>query len=239
MTASAACAVNEVLGRPVVTDSYEHDAFGNSFTVSGSTPNEMLYRGEQYDSDLGLYYLRARYYNPLTGRFMSRDPEDANPIDPKTLHRYLYASGDPVNLFDPSGRDSILETGSLDKIIGTAAFPALIEVAGTAATNAIAATGVQDAIAGFQLAAEAGSWGEVVDILTYTVKTILQTKPLVRLLLCSPLGLGYELAEDQLNDYAAKHHWTWIGIKAMDKGLDYGKDALLAACTGYVAFGGK
>ena len=35
-----------------------------------------LYRGEQFDPDLGLYYLRARYYNPLTGRFMSRDPED-------------------------------------------------------------------------------------------------------------------------------------------------------------------
>ena len=35
-----------------------------------------FYRGEQYDSDLSLYYLRARYYNPNTGRFMSRDPED-------------------------------------------------------------------------------------------------------------------------------------------------------------------
>ena len=58
-----------------VTDSYEYDAYGNEFTVSGSTPNEFLYRGEQYDSDLGLYYLRARYYNPITGRFMSRDPK--------------------------------------------------------------------------------------------------------------------------------------------------------------------
>jgi RHS repeat-associated protein len=36
-----------------------------------------FYRGEQYDSDLGLYYLRARYYNPNTGRFMSRDPNEA------------------------------------------------------------------------------------------------------------------------------------------------------------------
>jgi RHS repeat-associated protein len=36
------------------------------------------YRGEQYDPDLGLYYLRARYYNPATGRFLSRDPEDGN-----------------------------------------------------------------------------------------------------------------------------------------------------------------
>ncbi len=61
-----------------ITDSYEYDAYGNSFTVSGTTPNEMMYRGEQYDTDLGLYYLRARYYNPLTGRFMSRDPESGD-----------------------------------------------------------------------------------------------------------------------------------------------------------------
>lgn len=57
-----------------VTDRYEYDAFGNRFTVSGSTPNNYLYRGEQWDPDLGLYYLRARYYNPLSGRFLSRDP---------------------------------------------------------------------------------------------------------------------------------------------------------------------
>ncbi|MGO8758498.1 MAG: RHS repeat-associated core domain-containing protein, partial [Terracidiphilus sp.] len=89
----------------VITDTYEYDAYGNSFTVSGSTPNNYLYRGEQYDSDLGLYYLRARYYNPLTGRFMSRDPWSGNQFDPRTLHRYLYVGSNPVNDIDPRGRD--------------------------------------------------------------------------------------------------------------------------------------
>jgi RHS repeat-associated protein len=88
-----------------VTDSYEYDAFGNALIHNGSTPNNFLYRGEQYDSDLGLYYLRARYYNPLTGRFMSRDPEDGNPINPATLHKYIYAGSDPVKYVDPTGRD--------------------------------------------------------------------------------------------------------------------------------------
>jgi RHS repeat-associated protein len=64
-----------------------------------------FYRGEQYDSDLGLYYLRARYYNPQTGRFLSRDPEDGHINDPASLHKYLYANGDPVNALDPTGRD--------------------------------------------------------------------------------------------------------------------------------------
>ena len=94
-----------------VTDTWEYDAFGNPFTTSGTTPNEMLYRGEQYDSDLGLYYLRARYYNPLTGRFMSRDAYMGVPRNPETLHKYLYSGGDPVNRIDPSGREDLAEYG--------------------------------------------------------------------------------------------------------------------------------
>lgn len=55
-------------------------------------------------------YYRARYYNPLTGRFLSRDPEGGKPIDPKTLHKYLYAGGDPVNAKDPNGHADLVET---------------------------------------------------------------------------------------------------------------------------------
>jgi RHS repeat-associated protein len=68
-----------------------------------------FYRGEQYDSDLSLYYLRARYYNPNTGRFLSRDPLDGKAKDPASLHKYLYASGDPVNAIDPTGRGDFME----------------------------------------------------------------------------------------------------------------------------------
>lgn len=53
----------------------------------------------------------------VTGRFMSRDPEDhklrgpdGTPIDPKELHKYLYAGGDPLNRIDPSGRADTIET---------------------------------------------------------------------------------------------------------------------------------
>jgi RHS repeat-associated protein len=101
-----------------ITDTYEYDAFGNLLNKTGTTPNNYLYRGEQYDSDLGLYYLRARYYSPITGRFMGRDPlnpqlRDANgiPTDPAYLHKYLYANGDPVSGIDPTGRgDDLVET---------------------------------------------------------------------------------------------------------------------------------
>lgn len=96
-----------------VTDTYEYDAFGNSFTVSGSTPNNYLYRGEQFDTDLGLYYFRARYYNPLTGRFVSQDPYAGQLFDPKSLHRYQYGKANPVNRVDPSGMDDAVEEAEL------------------------------------------------------------------------------------------------------------------------------
>jgi len=113
-----------------ITDSYNYDAFGNLLSSPGPTPNNYLYRGEQYDSDLGLYYLRARYYNPQTGRFLSRDPEDGKILDPATLHKYLYANGDPVNGLDPMGREDMFETGA--KIDEEGQLPALREFGKTA-----------------------------------------------------------------------------------------------------------
>ena len=86
-----------------------YDAFGNLLNKTGTTPNEMLYRGEQWDSDLGLYYLRARWYNSQTGRFMSRDPYHGVTINPASLHKYLYTGGDPVNFVDPRGRADLFE----------------------------------------------------------------------------------------------------------------------------------
>jgi RHS repeat-associated protein len=120
-----------------VTDTYEYDAFGNKINQTGTTPNNYLYRGEQYDSDLGLYYLRARYYNPSTGRFLSRDPLDGDPTDPQSLHKYLYAGGDPVNRIDPSGRADSIETIFTITVIATPTEVALSALAGQA-TAAIA-----------------------------------------------------------------------------------------------------
>ena len=60
----------------------------------------------------------ARYYNPATGRFLSRDPEDGVPTDPASLHKYLYVGGDPVNALDPMGREEIVEYSAANRKSG-------------------------------------------------------------------------------------------------------------------------
>lgn len=87
----------------LVTDSYDYDAFGNLLRAAGTTPNNYLYQGQQFDGDLGLYYLRARYLDTDLGRFHTADPFDGFADEPLSLHKYLYAFNDPVNLGDPSG----------------------------------------------------------------------------------------------------------------------------------------
>jgi len=91
-----------------VTDRYGFEGYGAQVSASGSTPNDYLYSGEQYDPAAELYYLRARYYDPDTGRFISRDPLAGDPQDPLTLHPYLFAHDDPVNGLDPTGQFTLI-----------------------------------------------------------------------------------------------------------------------------------
>jgi len=57
-----------------VIDQIDYDAFGNKIGRSGSTAIEHLYRGEAFDPNVGLYYLRARWMDPSVGRFLTQDP---------------------------------------------------------------------------------------------------------------------------------------------------------------------
>ncbi len=93
----------------VVTDTFDYDAFGNLIARSGTTPNLYLHRGEQFDPDLNLYYLRARYHNPATGRFWTQDSFEGFATDPASLHHYTFNQNDPVNRIDPSGHFSVSE----------------------------------------------------------------------------------------------------------------------------------
>jgi RHS repeat-associated protein len=100
-----------------VTDTYDYDAFGNLIHSTGTTYNNYLFTGEQFDPDLGLYYNRARYLSVPTGRFWCMDSEEGRDVVPASLHKYLYASADPVDRIDPSG-DEDLASLSIGSSIG-------------------------------------------------------------------------------------------------------------------------
>ncbi|MDR0611326.1 MAG: DNA/RNA non-specific endonuclease, partial [Planctomycetaceae bacterium] len=87
-----------------ILELYNFDAYGNAIGFDPSVAlTEFLYSGEQFDSKIGQQYLRARYYDPTTGRFNRLDPFFGNLNAPQSLHKYLYTHADPIQGVDPSG----------------------------------------------------------------------------------------------------------------------------------------
>jgi RHS repeat-associated protein len=82
---------------------YDYDAYGQLFASSGSADESYLYTGQQFDDLTGLYSLRARYYDPSLGRFLSRDTWAYDLGSPIEMNRYGYVGANPVNRYDPSG----------------------------------------------------------------------------------------------------------------------------------------
>jgi len=71
---------------------------------TGDDADPWLFAGEQRDAALGFDYLRARYYDPAIGRFITRDPWPGNRAHPSTQTAYPYVVNHPTGLVDPSGR---------------------------------------------------------------------------------------------------------------------------------------
>jgi len=86
-------------GTGAVAQSYTLDSFGKVVNSSGNVANPLRYTGRDFDSESGLYYYRARYYDPSTGRFLSEDPIGFT----GEINFYRYAEDDPVLFNDPSG----------------------------------------------------------------------------------------------------------------------------------------
>ena len=103
-----------------ITKSYTYDAFGVEKNIDDSDTNAFRYCEEYYDSESGTIYLRARYYDPSTGRFVSRDSYAGKNEDPLSLNRYTYCHNNPTNNVDPNGKFAVA------LIVGTAAAAAVV-----------------------------------------------------------------------------------------------------------------
>ncbi|MFQ9244865.1 MAG: RHS repeat-associated core domain-containing protein [Lachnospiraceae bacterium] len=81
-----------------VLNHYEYDAFGNTIRCEEQVHNRFRYTGEQYDPITQQYYLRARYYNPVIGRFIQEDTYYGD-----GLNLYTYCQNNPILYHDPTG----------------------------------------------------------------------------------------------------------------------------------------
>ena len=88
---------------------WEYDPFGVLRTQSGTASSDFQYAGEQKDAETGLINLRARYYEPSLGRFISRDSVGGRPGFPQTFNRFAYALNNPIRHLDPSGYSTTVE----------------------------------------------------------------------------------------------------------------------------------
>jgi len=85
-----------------VDETTTYDAFGNPTLTLPGTGNDLLYTGREYDQETGLYYYRARYYDPEIGQFTSEDPLRFK----AGINFYSYCNNNPINCNDPSGLES-------------------------------------------------------------------------------------------------------------------------------------
>ena len=90
-----------------VTKTYEYDSFGNEVKPEKKDENPYRYCGEYYDKETEEVYLRARYYQPSVGRFITRDTYTGESDESLSLHLYTYCENDSVNAWDPSGHYKI------------------------------------------------------------------------------------------------------------------------------------
>ncbi|RYY73344.1 MAG: hypothetical protein EOO52_18255 [Gammaproteobacteria bacterium] len=95
-------AVTDHNGKTAQTQSY--GPFGESFGSTGTSKNSMQFTGREQDAETGLYYYRARYYDPELGRFISEDPIGFD----GGVNFYAYVNNNPLNGRDPTG--NVVET---------------------------------------------------------------------------------------------------------------------------------
>ena len=120
-----------------IADSFSYDGYGvllqdkDNFPPAGTQvpgkvaqqATSLLYAGEHFDTDSQNYYLRARWYDSLSGRFNRMDPYAGNNQDPQSLHKYLYCHANPINGVDPTGlewniSDTLMTIGLGISLIG-------------------------------------------------------------------------------------------------------------------------
>jgi RHS repeat-associated protein len=123
------------------------DSSGNAlgFTPSSSI-TQYLYTQQYFDLISNTYYDRARNYDPATGTFTQQDTISLSPGDPANANLFLFAGGDPINMFDPTGHISLM---SVSLTLGISAMLTGTTFGAINAIDAPKGGGVEGFFAGF------------------------------------------------------------------------------------------
>ncbi|WDQ32656.1 RHS repeat-associated core domain-containing protein [Paenibacillus marchantiae] len=97
-----------------VLNRYTYDIWGNPETTEETVPNVLRYAGEYWDEVTGLQYLRARWYDPSTARFINEDTVEGELTNPLSLHLYTYVENNPLIYVDSSGESKRPAKNSLE-----------------------------------------------------------------------------------------------------------------------------
>lgn len=119
--------VTDIVGAVVQTTRYM--PFGSIYSSSGSL-TDVGFTGHRHDSSDGLIYMKARYYDPAMGKFVSADEIIPSPYDPQSLNRYNYCRNNPANLVDPDGHFAFLAPILMAAIVGAAAGATIAAING-------------------------------------------------------------------------------------------------------------
>jgi len=123
-----------------IVQTYQSDEFGIPLLTQGTSPEPFRFTGQEWDAESGFSNLRARFYAPALGRFVSRDAFAGVTGSPLSLNRTSYAGNNPVNFVDPSGLCGEDNTGqpqcSQSGVGGGAAAEEPAAPAGSAAVDA-------------------------------------------------------------------------------------------------------
>ncbi|MEF2964805.1 RHS repeat-associated core domain-containing protein [Paenibacillus sp. M1] len=100
-------------------NTYTYDIWGNPEIEEETVPNVFRYSGEYWDNTTDLQYLRARWYDPNAGRFVSKDSYEGEISNPLSLNLYSYVENNPLIYTDPSGHKLYVEADNKGKFVYT------------------------------------------------------------------------------------------------------------------------
>lgn len=105
-----------------IVNSYSYDEWGKITSKTETISNPIRYSGEYYDEESGLYYLRARYYDPSIGRFISKDSYEGDIKNPLTINLYAYCGNNPIIRDDPSGHKWVYDGNQWNYLYNMASY---------------------------------------------------------------------------------------------------------------------